>query len=94
MKYYLRCTGTIGEKFPVNKIRNTIPNLVQQYKIYTKQTNLDKSSHGNNYHRHEAKACNESECKIGSASIKIYGIAKGSGMIYPNMATSSWFCFY
>ena len=28
------------------------------------------------------------ECKIGNTSVKIYGIAKGSGMIYPNMATT------
>jgi len=34
-----------------------------------------------------------SECKIGSANIKIYGIAKGSGMIYPNMATALGFIF-
>ena len=28
------------------------------------------------------------ECKIGGTPVKIYGIAKGSGMIYPNMATT------
>ena len=33
------------------------------------------------------------ECKIGSTNIKIYGIAKGSGMIYPNMATTLGFIF-
>ena len=34
-----------------------------------------------------------SEAKIGSSNIKIYGIAKGSGMIYPNMATTLGFIF-
>jgi len=34
-----------------------------------------------------------SECKIGSSLVKIYGIAKGSGMIYPNMATTLGFIF-
>ena len=34
------------------------------------------------------------ECKIGSTNIKIYGIAKGSGMIYPNMATTLGICIY
>ena len=34
-----------------------------------------------------------SECKIGSTNIKVYGIAKGSGMIYPNMATTLGFVF-
>ena len=33
------------------------------------------------------------ECKIGNATVKIYGIAKGSGMIYPNMATTLGFIF-
>ena len=28
------------------------------------------------------------ECYIGSEKVKIYGIAKGSGMIHPNMATT------
>ena len=34
-----------------------------------------------------------SECKIGNTSIKVYGIAKGSGMIFPNMATTLGFVF-
>ena len=34
-----------------------------------------------------------SEAKIGSSNIKVYGIAKGSGMIYPNMATTLGFIF-
>ena len=33
------------------------------------------------------------ECYIGSKLIKIYGVAKGSGMIYPNMATTLGFIF-
>ena len=33
------------------------------------------------------------ECYIGSKLIKIYGIAKGSGMIFPNMATTLGFIF-
>jgi len=33
------------------------------------------------------------ECKIGNEKIKIYGIAKGSGMIYPNMATTLAYIF-
>ena len=28
------------------------------------------------------------ECKIGNSEVKIYGVAKGSGMIFPNMATT------
>ena len=33
------------------------------------------------------------ECKIGNTLIKIYGIAKGSGMIMPNMATTLSYIF-
>ena len=33
------------------------------------------------------------ECKIGNEKIKIYGIAKGSGMIFPNMATTLGYIF-
>jgi glutamate N-acetyltransferase/amino-acid N-acetyltransferase len=33
------------------------------------------------------------ECYIGNKLIKIYGVAKGSGMIYPNMATTLGFIF-
>ena len=33
------------------------------------------------------------ECKIGNKLIKIYGIAKGSGMIYPSLATTLGFVF-
>ena len=33
------------------------------------------------------------ECKIGNTPVKIYGIAKGSGMIQPNMATTLAYIF-
>ena len=33
------------------------------------------------------------ECNIGSSKIKIFGIAKGSGMIQPNMATTLGYIF-
>ena len=33
------------------------------------------------------------ECEIGKTPIKTYGIAKGSGMIHPNMATTLGYIF-
>ena len=33
------------------------------------------------------------ECEIGNKKIKIYGVAKGSGMIFPNMATTLGYIF-
>ena len=33
------------------------------------------------------------ECKIGNTNVKIYGVAKGSGMIQPNMSTTLAYVF-
>ena len=33
------------------------------------------------------------ECTIGNTKVKIFGIAKGSGMIQPNMATTLGYLF-
>ena len=33
------------------------------------------------------------QCKIGDKEVKIYGIAKGSGMIFPNMGTTLAYIF-
>ena len=33
------------------------------------------------------------ECMVGNKKIKIYGVAKGSGMIFPNMATTLGYIF-
>ena len=33
------------------------------------------------------------ECQIGNSTVKIYGIAKGSGTIFPNMATTLGYIF-
>jgi len=86
------CTGTIGEKFPVNKIRNTIPNLVNNIKYTQNKLIWMRAAMGIITTDMKPKIA-MSECKIGSASIKIYGIAKGSGMFYPNMATALGFVF-
>jgi len=86
------CTGTIGEKFPLNKIRNTIPNLVNNIKYTQSKLIWMKAAMGIITTDTKPKLA-MSECKIGSTSIKIYGIAKGSGMIYPNMATALGFVF-
>ena len=33
------------------------------------------------------------ECNIGNTKVKIYGLAKGSGMIFPNMGTTLAYIF-
>jgi glutamate N-acetyltransferase/amino-acid N-acetyltransferase len=86
------CTGTIGEKFPLNKIKNAIPNLIDNIKYTQNKLIWMKSAMGIITTDTKPKLA-MSECKIGSANIKIYGIAKGSGMIHPNMATALGFVF-
>jgi len=86
------CTGTIGEKFPLNKIQNTIPNLINNIKYTQSKLIWMKAAMGIITTDTKPKLA-MSECKIGSTNIKIYGIAKGSGMIHPNMATALGFVF-
>ena len=86
------CTGTIGEKFPIEKIKKTIPNLIQKLKYTQNKLIWMKAALGIMTTDTKPKL-SMSECKIGSNDIKIYGIAKGSGMIYPNMATTLGFLF-
>ena len=86
------CTGTIGEKFPLTKIKNSIPNLIQKLKYTQNKLIWMKAAMGIITTDLKPKL-SMSEAKIGSSNIKIYGIAKGSGMIYPNMATTLGFIF-
>ena len=86
------CTGTIGEKFPINKIKNAIPNLIKNIKYTQNKLIWIKAAMGIITTDTKPKLA-MSECRIGSTNIKIYGIAKGSGMIYPNMATTLGFIF-
>ena len=86
------CTGTIGERFPLNEIKNKIPDLIKNIKYTQNKLIWMKAAMGIITTDSRPKL-SMSECKIGSANIKIYGIAKGSGMIYPNMATTLGFIF-
>jgi len=86
------CTGTIGEKFPLEKIKKTIPNLINNIKYTQNKLIWMKAAMGIITTDTKPKIA-MSECKIGSTNIKIYGIAKGSGMIHPNMATTLGFIF-
>ena len=86
------CTGTIGEKFPIIKIKNAIPNLIKNIKYTQNKIIWMKAAMGIITTDTKPKLA-MAECKIGSTNVKIYGIAKGSGMIYPNMATTLGFVF-
>ena len=86
------CTGTIGEKYPTEKIKKSIPKLVKKIKYVQNKLIWMKAALGIMTTDLIAKIAME-ECKIGNTKVKIYGIAKGSGMIFPNMATTLGYIF-
>ena len=86
------CTGTIGEVFPEEKIRNKISVLVNNIKYTQNKYIWMKAALGIMTTDTQPKMSMEN-CKIGGSSVKIFGIAKGSGMIQPNMATTLAYIF-
>ncbi len=86
------CTGTIGEKFPEEKIKSKIPELIKNIKYTQNKYIWMKVALSIMTTDTQPKMAME-ECKIGNTSVKIYGIAKGSGMIQPNMATTLAYVF-
>ena len=86
------CTGTIGEKYPKEKIKKKIPELIKKIKYTQNKLIWLKAALGMMTTDLKPKLAME-ECEIGNKKVKIYGIAKGSGMIFPNMATTLGYIF-
>ena len=86
------CTGTIGETFPFEKISNNISNLINKIRYTQNKFIWMKAALAIMTTDTKPKLSME-ECQIGNEKVKIYGIAKGSGMIYPNMATTLVYIF-
>ena len=86
------CTGTIGEKYPTEKIKKNIPDLIEGIKYTQSKYIWMKAAMGIMTTDLVPKLAME-ECKIGNVDVRIYGIAKGSGMIFPNMATTLGYIF-
>ena len=86
------CTGTIGEIFPEEKIKEKIPELVSKIKYTQNKYIWMKAALGMMTTDTQPKMAME-ECLIGNSKIKIYGVAKGSGMIQPNMGTTLGYIF-
>tara|TARA_A100001015_G_C14961533_1_gene701122 strand:- start:305 stop:1606 length:1302 start_codon:yes stop_codon:yes gene_type:complete len=85
-------TGVIGEEFPVDKIKNNLQELTDKL----------RAEHNKMYWIKIASAIMTTDTKpkvayeeviIGDELIKICGIAKGSGMVAPNLATMLSFIF-
>ena len=86
------CTGTIGELFPYDKIASKVPDLINKIRYTQNKFIWMKAALGIMTTDTKPKLTME-ECKIGNEKIKIYGIAKGAGMIHPNMATTLAYIF-
>ena len=86
------CTGTIGESFPEDKIKVKVPELVEKIKYTQNKYIWMKAALGIMTTDTQPKMSME-KCSIGNSEIKIFGIAKGSGMIQPNMATTLGYIF-
>ena len=86
------CTGTIGEAFPEEKIKNKVSELKDKIKYTQNKYIWMKAALGMMTTDTQPKMAME-ECMIGGTKIKIFGLAKGSGMIQPNMATTLGYIF-
>ena len=86
------CTGTIGEEYPVKKIKKSIPKLISKIKYTQNKLIWIKAALGIMTTDLKPKLAME-ECEIGNRKVKIYGVAKGSGMIFPNMGTTLCYIF-
>ncbi len=86
------CTGTIGEVFPEEKIKIKITDLINNIKYNQNKYVWIKAALGIMTTDTQPKMAME-KCHIGNSEIKIYGVAKGSGMIQPNMATTLGYIF-
>jgi len=85
-------TGVIGEQFPTEKIIENLPNLVKNLRINQNKLIWLKMASAIMTTDTKPKVAS-SVIKIGDKKITISAIAKGSGMIAPNLATMLSFIF-
>jgi glutamate N-acetyltransferase / amino-acid N-acetyltransferase len=85
-------TGVIGEEYPVEKIKNNLQDLVDKLRTEHNKMYWLKIASSIMTTDTKPKVAYE-EIIIGDELIKICGVAKGSGMIAPNLATMLSFIF-
>ncbi len=85
-------TGVIGEKFPVDKINQSIQELVDKLRPDQNKLIWLKTASAIMTTDTKPKLAYE-EFTVGNKIIRIAGVAKGSGMIAPNLATMLSFIF-
>jgi len=79
---YVASTGVIGEKLPVSRILNSIPALSTALSEGGSQAAASAIMTTDTFSKEVAW-----EGPVGDVHIRIGGIAKGSGMVHPDMAT-------
>ena len=84
-------TGVIGEQLPINKILKTLTKLTNKSE---EKKNVDWEGFANSIMTTDTfpKGVYK-KTRIGNKEVKLIGIAKGSGMIAPNMATMLGYIF-
>ena len=85
-------TGVIGEEFPAEKIKERLPDLVERLRNDQNKMFWLKIASAIMTTDTKPKVAYE-EVIVGDELIRICGIAKGSGMIAPNLATMLSFIF-
>ncbi len=85
---FVSSTGVIGEPLPVDRITAALPGLVAARASGTWQAAAEAIRTTDTFPK-GARA----SARIGDATVRIAGIAKGSGMIAPNMATMLAYVF-
>ena len=85
-------TGVIGEQFPVDQIKDALPDLVEKLRKDHNKLFWLKVASGMMTTDTKPKVAYE-EIIFGDELVKICGIAKGSGMIAPNLGTMLSFIF-
>ncbi len=85
-------TGVIGEEFPVDKIKDRLPELVEKLRGDQNKMYWLKIASAIMTTDTKPKVAYE-EIIVGDELIRICGVAKGSGMIAPNLATMLSFIF-
>ena len=85
-------TGVIGEKFPTQQIKANLPNLVDKLREKQNKFVWFKAASAIMTTDTRPKLAYE-ECRLWNKDIRLSAIAKGSGMIAPNMATMLAFVF-
>ena len=85
-------TGVIGEPFPFDQVKKTVPHLIDKLKDEQNKYIWFKAASAIMTTDTRPKLAYE-ECELGNKKVRISAIAKGSGMIAPNMATMLAFVF-